>query len=99
MCRATQYGWVRVEGSEKTWCTGGGNGKPLQYSCNENPMNSMIRQKDMELEDKSPRSEGVQQASEKEQSTITNSSKKNEAAGPKQKQCSVVDVSGGESNV
>ena len=40
-CRAAQEGWVMVESSDKTWATGEGNGKPLQYSCLENPMNSM----------------------------------------------------------
>ena len=40
-CRATQDGQVMVEGSEKMWSTGEGNGKPLQYSCLENPMNSI----------------------------------------------------------
>ena len=45
-CRATQDRQVIVENSHKTWSVGGGNGKPLQYSCCENPMNSMIRQKD-----------------------------------------------------
>ena len=44
------------------WSTGGGNGNPLQYSCLENPMNSMKRQKDMTPEDEPPRSEGVQYA-------------------------------------
>ena len=48
-CRATQDGWVMVESSDKTWSTGEGNGKPLQYSCLENPMNSMKRQKDRTL--------------------------------------------------
>ena len=48
---ATPHGWVRVESSIKTWSTGGGNGKALQYSCHENPMNSMKRKKDMTLED------------------------------------------------
>ena len=37
-CRATQDSQVMVESSDKTWSTGGGNGKPLQYSCQENPM-------------------------------------------------------------
>ena len=46
-----------------------------------------------------PRLKGVQDATGKEQKAITNSSRKNEAAGPKQKQWSVVDVSGGESKV
>ena len=45
-CRATQDGWVMVERSDKNWSTGQGNGKPLQYSCLENLMNSMKRQKD-----------------------------------------------------
>ena len=45
-CRATQDGWIMVESSDKTWSTGEGNGKPLQYSCFENPVNSMKRQKD-----------------------------------------------------
>ena len=42
------------------WSTGEGNGKPLQYSCPENPMNSMRRQKDKTLKDKLPRLEGAQ---------------------------------------
>ena len=45
LCRATQDGWVMVESSDKTWSTGEGNGKPLQYACLENPMNSVERQK------------------------------------------------------
>ena len=48
--RATQDGQVMVESSDKTWSSGEGNGKPLQYSCLENPMNSIKRQKDMTLE-------------------------------------------------
>ena len=47
--RATQDGQVMVESSDKTWSTGEGNGKPLQYSCLENPINSMKRQKYMTL--------------------------------------------------
>ena len=50
-CRATQDGLVIVESSDKTWSTGEGNGKPLQYSYLENPMNSMKRQKDRILKD------------------------------------------------
>ena len=53
-CRATQDGRVMVENSEKTWCTGEGNGQPLQYSCLENPMNSMKRQKGRTLKDELP---------------------------------------------
>ena len=46
-CRATQDGRLRVESSDKTWSTRGGNGKSLQYSCHKNPMDSIKRQKDM----------------------------------------------------
>jgi len=55
-CRATQDGQVMVERSDKTCSTGEGNGKPLQYSCLENPMNSMKRQKDRTLKDELSRS-------------------------------------------
>ena len=85
-----------VESSDKTWSTGEGNGKPLQYSCLKNPMNSMKRKKDTTPEDESPRWVDVQYATGEEQ---RNSSRKNEEAGPKQKQRPVVDVSGGESKV
>ena len=51
-----------VEISDKTWSTGEGNGKPLQYSCLENPMNSMKREKDRTLKDELPRSVGAQYA-------------------------------------
>ena len=61
-CRATQDRRVVVESSDKTWSTGEGNGKPLQYSCLENPMNSMKRQKDRTLKDELPRSVGLQYA-------------------------------------
>ena len=53
--RATQDGRVMVESSDKTWFTGEGNGKPLQYSCLENPMSSMKRQKVQILKDEFPR--------------------------------------------
>ena len=52
--RATQDGQVMVESSDKMWSIGEGNGKPLQYSCLENPMNSMKRQKDMTLKEELP---------------------------------------------
>ena len=55
-CGATQNIWVMVEGSDKMWSTGEVNGKPLQYSCLENPMNSMKRQKDRALKEELPRS-------------------------------------------
>ena len=51
-CRATQDGRVIVKSSDKMWSTGEGNGKPLQYSCLESPMNSMKRQKDNDSERK-----------------------------------------------
>ena len=54
--RVTQDRWVMVESSDKFWSTGEGNGKPLQYSCTENPMDSMTRQKDMTLKNELPRS-------------------------------------------
>ena len=46
---------VMVESSDRMWSTGKGNGKPLQYSCLENSMNSMKRQKDKTLKDELPR--------------------------------------------
>ena len=95
-CRATQDGRVMVESSDKMWSTEEGNGKPFQHSCLKNPMNSMKRQKDMTLEDELPKLVGVQYATGEEQG---NSSRKNEKTEPKQKLCSVVDVSRGESEV
>ena len=75
----------RRTGHNKTWFTGGGNGNPLQYSCLENPMNSMKRQNDMTLEDQVRGWKDVQYATEEEQRAITNNFRKNEAAGPKKK--------------
>ena len=80
-CKATQDGQVRVESSDKMWSTGEGNGKPLQYSCLKNPMNSMKRKKDMTLKDKLPRSVGAQYATGEE---LRNNSKKNEEMEAKQ---------------
>ena len=59
LCRATQDKQVMVENSDKTWSTGEGKGKPLQYSCLENAVNSMKRQKDRTLKDELPRSIGA----------------------------------------
>ena len=59
---ATQDGWVMVERSDRMGSTGEGNGKPLQYSCLENPMNSMKRQNDRILKEELPRSVGAQYA-------------------------------------
>ena len=61
-CGATQDGQVMVERFDRMWSTGEGNGKPLQYSCLENPMNSMKRQKDRTLKDELPRSVDAQYA-------------------------------------
>ena len=60
--RATQDGRVMVEMSDRMWSTGEGNGKPLQYSCLENPRNSMKRQNDRILKEELPRSIGAQHA-------------------------------------
>ena len=54
-CGATQDGWVMVERSDRMWSTGEENGKPLQYSCLENPMNSMKRQNDRIPKEELPR--------------------------------------------
>ena len=93
---ATQDGRVIVESSEKTWSTGEGNGKPLQYSCLENPMNSMKRQNDTTEKDELPRSVGAQYATGDQ---WRNNSRKNEGKEPKQKQHPVVDVHGDRSKV
>ena len=61
-CRATQDGWVMVESSDKMWSTGEGNGKPLQYSCLENPMNTMKKQKYITLKDELRKLVGTQYA-------------------------------------
>ena len=61
MSRA-MYGQVMMESSDKMWSTGEENGKPLQYSCFENPMNSMKRQKDRILKDELCRLVGAQYA-------------------------------------
>ena len=63
LCRATQDGWLMVERSDKTWSTGEGNGKPCQYSCVVNPINSMKSQKHRTMKDELPRSVGAQYAS------------------------------------
>ena len=94
--RATQDRRVMVESSDKMWSTGEGNGKPLHYSCHENPINSMKRQKDRTLEDKLLRSVGTQYAIGNE---WRNNSRKNEEAEPKQKQHPVVHVTGDGSKV
>ena len=96
LCGATQDGRVLVEKSDKMLSTREGNGKPLQYSCLENPMNSMKRQKDLTLKEELPRSVGAQYATGDQ---WRNNSRKNKETEPNQKQCPVVDVTGDESKV
>ena len=81
-CRATQDRQVMMESSDKMWSTGEGNGKPLQYSCLENPKDGMKRQKYMMLKDELPRSVGAQYATGDQ---WRNNSRKNEEMEPKQK--------------
>ena len=96
LCGATQDGRVMVERSDRMRSTGEGNGKPLQYSCLENPMNSMKRQNDRILKGELPGSVGAQY-------TIgdqwRNNSRKNGGMEPKQKQYPAVDVTGDRSKV
>ena len=82
LCRATQDGWVMVESSDKMWFTREGNGRPLQYSCLENPMSSMKRQKGMTLKDALPRLVGAQHATGDQ---WRNNSRKNEETRVKAK--------------
>ena len=63
-CGATQDGRVMVERSDRMWYTGERKGQPLQYSCLENPMNSMRRQNDRTLKEELPRAVGAQYATE-----------------------------------
>jgi len=97
-CRATQDGWVLVESSDKMWSTGKGNGKPLQYSCLENFMNSMKRQKDRTLINELLRWVHTQYVLEISEKKKKKTPEKNEETEPKQKQHPVVDVTGDGSN-
>ena len=81
-CGTTQDGQVMVERPDRMRSTGEGNGKPLQYSCLENPMNSRKRQNDRILKEKLPRSAGAQYATGDQ---WRNNSRKNEGMEPKQK--------------
>ena len=78
-----------VDRSDRMWPTGEGNGKPLQYSCLENPMNNMKRQNDRILKEELPRSVSALYATGDQ---WRNNSRKNERMEPKQKQYIVVDV-------
>ena len=85
-----------VERSDRMWSIGEGNGKPLQYSCHENPMNSMKRQNDVILKEELPRSVGAQYATGEQ---WRNNSRKNEGMEPKQKQHPAEDGTGDRSKV
>ena len=81
-CGATQDRWVKVERSDRMWSTGEGNGKQLQYSCLEKPMNTMKRQNDRILKEELPRSVSAQYATGDQ---WRNNSRKNEGMEPKEK--------------
>ena len=85
-----------MESSDETWSTGVGNSKPIQYSCLENPMSSMKRQKDRTLKEELPRSVGAQYTTGDQ---WRNNSRKNEEMEPKQKQHPAMDVTGDGSKV
>ena len=95
-CGATQDGRVMVERSDRAWSTGERNGKPLQYSCLENSMNSMKRQYDRILKEELPRLVGAQYATGDQ---WRNTSRRNEGMEPKQKQYPSVDVTGDRSKI
>ena len=85
-----------MKSSHKMWSTGEGNGKPLQYSCLENPMNSMKRQNSGKLKEELPWLVGAQYTTGDQ---WRNNTRKNEGMEPKQKQYLVVDVTGDRSKV
>ena len=95
-CGDTQDRRVMVKRSDRMWSTGEGNGKPLQYSCLENPMNSMKRQNDRILKEELPRLVDAQYATRDQ---WINNFRKNEGMEPKQKQYPVVDMTGNRSKV
>ena len=85
-----------VERSDRMWSTGEGNGKPLQYSCLENPMNIMEKQNDRIPKEELPRLLGAQYATGDQR---RNNSRKNEGMEPKQKQYLAVNVTGDRSKI
>ena len=93
---ATQDGRVMVERSDRMWSPGEGNGKPLQYSCLENPMNSRKRQNHRIPKEELLRSIGAQYATGDQ---WRNNSRKNEGMEPKQTQYPAVDVAGDRSKI
>ena len=94
--KSTQDRQVMVENSDEMWSTGEENGKPLQHSCLENPMNSMKRQNDRILKEELPRMVGAQYATGEE---WRDSSRKKEKTEPKLKQHPVGNVTGDGSKV
>ena len=94
--RATRNVQDMVKSSDKTWSTREGNGNPLQYSCLENPVNSMKKQKDRTLKDELPKSVGAQHATRNQ---WRNNSRKNEETEPKQKRQPAGDMAGDGSKV
>ena len=85
-----------MERCDRMWSTGEGNGKPLQYSCLENPMNNMIRQKDRTLKDEVPRLVGAQYATGNQ---WKNNFRKKKRKETKQKQHPVLDGTGDRSKI
>ena len=85
-----------AERSDRMWSPGEGNGNPLQYSCLENPMNSMKRQNNRTLKEELLRWLGAQYATGDQ---WRNNSRKNEGMEPKQKQYPVMDGTGDRSKV
>ena len=96
MGAATQEGQFTVERPDRMWSTMEGTGKPLQYSCLENTMNSMKRQNDKILKEELSRSVGAQYATGDQ---WRNNSRKNEGMEPNQKQYPVVDETGDRSKI
>ena len=95
--RAMQDGWVIVESSDKTWSSGGKKSKLPQYTCHWEPYELYKEAKKISHQKMSP--PGRKVSNTLLGRTTTNSFRKNEAAGPKWKQHSVVDVSGDESKI
>ena len=99
ICRTTQDRWIIVKSSDKTVARWRKKWQPTPIFLTGEPHEQYEKAKRYDTRRESPRSEGVQYATGEKQKAITNSSRKNKAPGPKPKQHSVVDVSGGESKV
>ena len=95
-CGANQDRRVMVERSDRAWSSGEGNGKPLQYSCLENPMISMKMHNDKISREELPRSVGAQYATGDQ---WKNNYRKNKGMEPKKNQYPVVDVTGDRSKI